>query len=74
MQRPTAKIILTDDKGSNVVFQKFRAPTTSTNVRATHVKTIKHIFVSASSTNVIAKTHAKASPRFLHNSKPKHKK
>ena len=73
MHKPTARIILTDDNGSNVVFQKFRAPTTSTNVNATQTKTIKHILVSASSTKVIAKTQANARPKFLHSSKPKRK-
>ena len=64
--------MLTDDNGSKVVPQKFNAPTTSTNVNATQVKTIRQTVVSASRTNVMTKTHANASPRFLHSSKPIH--
>ena len=70
MQSPTAKMMLTEDNGSNVVPQKCKAPITSINVIATQLKTIKHIFVSPSSRKVIENTQAKASPKFLHNSNP----
>ena len=71
MQSPTAKMMLTEDNGSNVVPQKCKAPITSINVKATQLKTIKHILVSPSSRKVIENTHANASPKFLHNSNPK---
>ena len=70
MQSPTAKMMLTEDNGSNVVPQKCKAPITSTNVIATQLKTIKHILVSPSSRKVIENTQANASPKFLHNSNP----
>ena len=71
MQSPTAKMMLTEDKGSNVVPQKCKAPITSINVKATQQKTIKHILVSPSSRKVIENTQANASPKFLHNSNPR---
>ena len=74
MQSPTAKMMLTEDKGSNVVPQKCKAPITSINVKATQQKTIKHILVSPSSRKVIENTQANASPKFLHNSNPEKKR
>ena len=73
MQSPTARIMFTDDRGSNVVPQKCKAPITSINVKATQVNTIKHIFVSASRTKVMENTQANAKPKFLHSSKPEKK-
>ena len=71
MHSPTARIILTEDNGSNVVPQKWSAPTTSTNVRATQIKTIRHIFKSASNITVTIRTHNKASPKFRQSSYPR---
>ena len=72
MQRPTDRQISTDENGSNVTFQKFKAPMTSINVMATHPHTIKVVQVSASSKNAMTNTQAHAIPKLFGSSTPKY--